>query len=491
MTESAPRSVRIETGIPGLDAILKGGFMKGGTYIVQGPPGTGKTILANQMCFRHIAQSGRALYVTLLAESNARMLSNLAGMKFYRPELLPEALTYLGAFRVLEEEGLKALALNIRRELQSHKSTLLIVDGLVSAEESAGNDLEFKKFIHDLQTQNSLVGCTSILLTSGGSKIMRPERTMVDGLIELSDQASGSRRERRIEVTKFRGSGYLRGEHAFEITDEGVVIYPRLEALLERPTKADGSKLSTVKSGVPDLDRMLGGGYAAGMTGIILGPSGSGKTSLGLSFLNVSSESEPGIYVSFYESPERASAKAQRLGIDLAGHLRRGTVEFLWQPTTEGILDAVGARVLAAIRARKAKRLFVDGMDGLRQIAFAPERMIPFFSALAHECRGQEVTTLYTAETHRVVGPELEAPPMGISTVIETLILLRFTEVQGGLHRMISVLKVRDGAHDSLLRDFTISDKGFQIHEGRSNYEGLLTGTPHKQETKRTKPDEK
>lgn len=64
---------RLPSGIPGLDTILHGGFLCGGIYIIQGTPGAGKTILANQICYHHAAAGYRALYVTLLAESHARM----------------------------------------------------------------------------------------------------------------------------------------------------------------------------------------------------------------------------------------------------------------------------------------------------------------------------------------------------------------------------------------------------------------------------------
>ena len=66
---------RVPTGVAQLDIILDGGFLKGGSYIVAGAPGTGKTIFGNQACFNHVAAGAKALYVTLLAESHARMIS--------------------------------------------------------------------------------------------------------------------------------------------------------------------------------------------------------------------------------------------------------------------------------------------------------------------------------------------------------------------------------------------------------------------------------
>lgn len=66
--EAGRPAVRVESGIPRLDSILKGGFFRGGTYTLYGPPGAGKTILANQLCFNHIERTGRhCVYFTVLA----------------------------------------------------------------------------------------------------------------------------------------------------------------------------------------------------------------------------------------------------------------------------------------------------------------------------------------------------------------------------------------------------------------------------------------
>ena len=92
---------RVPSGIPGLDIILSGGFLKGGLYIIQGPPGTGKTTFGNQVCFHHVASGGRALYVTLLAEYHARMMQHLGVMTFFDGSKIPDQLTYLNGLSVL------------------------------------------------------------------------------------------------------------------------------------------------------------------------------------------------------------------------------------------------------------------------------------------------------------------------------------------------------------------------------------------------------
>ena len=101
-----PQLERLATGIPGLDTVLGGGLFRTGVYMLHGQPGSGKTILANQICHHHVAQGGRAVYVTLLAESHARMLQHLRPLSFFDDSAIPERLSYLSAFHDLEAEGL-------------------------------------------------------------------------------------------------------------------------------------------------------------------------------------------------------------------------------------------------------------------------------------------------------------------------------------------------------------------------------------------------
>src|SRR6195952_542345 len=183
---------RLTSGVPGLDTILCGGFTKGGIHILQGPPGTGKTTLGNQVCYHHAVSGGRALYVTLLAESIDRMLLHLGTMRFFDGSRLPEPLSYISGLQALDNEGLSGLVALLRREVAAHKATVLVLDGLVAAEDHATSATEFKKFIQELQAQAGLYGCTVFLLTTAKGQVIPPEHTMVDGIIELTHVRYGS-----------------------------------------------------------------------------------------------------------------------------------------------------------------------------------------------------------------------------------------------------------------------------------------------------------
>lgn len=468
------RLVRVPTGIGGLDTILHGGLLKSRIYIVQGRPGVGKTVFGNQVCFYHAGDNGTAVYVTLLAETHALMLEHMAGLSFFDAGKIPQRLCYLNGFTELHEHGLRGLAEMLRREVRNRGASLLVLDGLLPAQQMADSVVEYKRFIHELQVQASLAECTTLLLTSSGGEEISAEHTMVDGVIELRDQLYGWRAESDIQVRKFRGGVFLRGRHAFEITDDGITVYPRIEALYRRSSRPDRANNGKTPLGIEQLDKMLGGGVPTASTTVIMGPSGSGKTALGLHFLAKSTEENRGLLFGFYETPGRIAAKARSICSALTPKLRNGDVEIVWQPPTADMLDAFGERLLHAVHQRKVRRLFIDGLGGFERAAVDLGRLHHYFTALANELRALGVTTIYSAESAEILSPEIRAPLGGISGVAENLILLRFVQKGAGLHRLMSILKIRDSKFDSSLYRFALTPRGIRVDDTSERADSLL-----------------
>ncbi len=467
----------VPSGIAGLDTILKGGFLRGGINLIQGEPGTGKTILGNQLCFNHAAGGGKALFVTLLAETHARMLMHHRRLEFFDESVIPAALYYVSAFRTLEEEGLAGLLQLLRREIEARGISLLVLDGFTAVQETAGSSLEVKKFVHGLQTQAALTACTMFVLTSAVARPSPPEHTMVDAVVELATHLFGRRAERTVEILKRRGLGFLRGRHSFRITDAGLTVFPRIEALLHRPTREDHDERARVPTNIPRLDEMLGGGLPANSMTMLTGPSGSGKTTAGLQFLGGAGAEEPGLFFGFFDTPARLLVKARHLNLPIERSLRAGHVEILWQPTTEGVLDEVGNRMLEAVLRRKVRRLFLDGYAGLERLAVDRARLYPFMTALSNELRALGVTTVLTNEAD--LHGSVDLPTGGlmlreVSGIAENVILMRFIELRTRLHRMISVIKVRDSGFQHRMRGYAIADGGIVIDEGPERAEAIL-----------------
>ena len=469
---------RVPTGVERLDTILDGGLLKGGSYIVAGHPGTGKTILANEVCFRHVETGGKALYVTLLAESHGRMLSHISTMSFYDPEAIGDTIQYVSGHEVLRAGNLTGLLGLVRKTIKRFGSTLLVIDGLITAERAADSAEEFKIFVHQLNVVLALLGCTAILLTNNlQDERSYAARTMVDGLIQLEDVMDGVRAVRQLVVVKFRGSDHLRGAHFFEIGSDGMRVYARIEARLASPSKVP--QVSTERSafGIRELDEMMGGGPSEGTSTLVLGSSGTGKTILGMHFLSEGArQKQPGLYFGFFESPSRFLKKGDQLGLQLSRHAGNGLLEVLWQPTGAAIMDALAERLFEAVRRHKVERVVIDGIAGFEESVVRPERLGMFLTSVANELRGLGVTTLLTEEMRELFGPEVVIPVSGVAGFAENIVLVRQLETVSELKRAIAVMKTRETSHDARLRELMITDKGIAVGDPFAYEEAVITG---------------
>lgn len=454
---------RLQTGVSGLDSILDGGLVEGASYIIQGSPGAGKTILSNQIAFAQAAKGLPVLYVTLLAETHDRLFQSLSTLEFFDKRKLGASIKYVGVFQCLRDDGLDAVVKLIREETQRQNAKLLVFDGLLNARDRAETDLDVKTFVASIQSQAAFIGCTVMFLASTRTPEMNPEHTMVDGVIDLSDEVSGERAYRRLQVRKFRGSAALRGFHQFEISARGITVYPRLEACLSRPSAADRPEAGCLKSGTDGLDRLIGGGLGAGSVTVLMGPPGSGKTSLSLAFLNLASAAQPGLFFGFFETPARLAMKAAALGFDIAALTSSGAAEIIWNPLTENLLDKLAHQLLQAIRARGVKRLVIDGAGGFERATPNPRRLVEFFASLSNELRALGVTTLMTWEMRQLAGEDGTTPIPEFSEILDNLFAIRHQHSESELKRIISVLKIRDNLFDEPEAQLLLSQEGLSV----------------------------
>lgn len=486
---------KFSTGIDGLDQLTQGGFLRGSAYIVQGPPGAGKTILANQFCYAHVRAGHRALYMTLLAESSSRMLSYVSQMSFFEGSALPDAMQYISGHGVLEREGLAGLLKLVQHELKRHSATAMVLDGTFVAQ-SVASEQEFRSFIHSLQGVAGIADAVLVMLTHQNRDASCPEHTMVDGWIELSDEVQGFRAYRTIQVRKHRGAAILPGKHRFRITREGIAVFPRAEALLglalppaalalesahdtaalpAAPGVAGVAKLAPhthasapaptthparVSSGHAAFDGLLDGGLPAASATLLIGPTGAGKTTLGLHFLSRASAQQPALMLGFYESPVRLRQKARSIGIDLDTPLAAGTLELLWLPPAENIVDEIIQRIVQMARARNVRRVFIDGLVAIRDSLVISHRMPYVINALSMQLSAIGATVLYTSEIPELGLDQALLPSDELSAMVDNVVLLNTGRRDHAFRRYMSVIKLRDSDFDPCTYEFHINDNG-------------------------------
>jgi circadian clock protein KaiC len=473
-------SDRMPMGVPGVDAVCGGGFMRGAIYLIMGRPGTGKTTLGNQLCFAHAKQGGRAAYLTLLAESHASMLKNLQQMAFFDDALINSGVSYVGAYRALRDNQLRGLLDMVRRVIRDEKASLLVIDGISPARAFAETELALKEFVVELQMLSSMMRCTTILLANMAAEDANgPEHTMVDGLIELAFDRQKRQSSRTIEVLKFRGSRHVLGKSEAVITERGFEVFPRVEEVVNGVDRPPTTSQVRVPTGIAGLDKMLSGGVLEGTTSVILGFSGSGKTTLGLHFLDAGAElGENTLLFGFHESPFRVLQASDSVGLRLSTYARDGRFSQLWQPPHQMGLDRLGSVLLAHIDRHRTQRVVIDSLDGFRLAATEdPQRIIQFVTAIVNELRSRKVTALITDETLKLSGPEVEMRVDGMSALVDNLILLRYVSVGATLRRLVYVLKQRASNHELSPREFSLEGRGILVSNDGASAVEILSAT--------------
>lgn len=427
-------SERTTTGVHGLDVVLGGGLFKNAIYMIAGRPGAGKTILSNQIAFQHVRDGGRVVYATLLAETHGRLISQLRVLSFFDEKKIGNELKYLNALEAITEGGLAGLLDVVRRMVRDNHATLLVIDGMVTAETLAKSNQEYKTFISELQTWVTVVGCTVVFVTSSGlGGAVSPEHTMVDGIIELSSERIDMRSMRYLTVVKLRGAPFLEGRHSYLITGDGVVVYPRTEARVLDIEADVGETPSTrrLASGIPRFDEALGGGIVAQSTTLLLGSSGAGKSIMGLQFLAEGARrGEKCLHFGCYEPPGTIVAKADRVGLDFSGLAKKGNLFLHWFPPAEVLIDALVIDLLDIVRKQKIERLLIDGFVGFRS-THPPDRVSAVFSAVTIRLIASGVTTLITDETRELFVREVEVPTANVSAIFHNIVFLRAGRSRG------------------------------------------------------------
>lgn len=458
----------LTTGISGFDEVLGGGFPCHSLYLIQGLAGSGKTTLACQIGFDRAAKGEKVLILTLIAETHGKMLNHLSNFSFFDEQVVGRNILFFSGYNELVKGGLDGLLQLITCTLAKHNADILIIDGFRSVRDSSPSTIGLSEFMLSLNSLVASMECTTFLLSPTEGNVADSENTLVDGLIELSQHEQGMQLLREIKVFKIRGGKHLLGRHVFEVGEDGIVVYPRLEAVSTASKTIDAASDSLVGFGIRGWDSITNGGVNKGSTTELLGNPGVGKTLMGLHFIYEGLQrGEQCLIVGFYESPLRLIAKASSVNIDLASFIDSGQLQIIWNPPLEISVDALAHQILEDIGDRKVSRLFVDGMDGLLDIIMHVGRARSFLTAFVNELRSRQVTSFFTRELEYLGSKLRENCDSGPSSILyENIMLLRYVEINGINHRQIAVLKLRQNGYDSANHMMVISDDGVSI--GRS-----------------------
>jgi circadian clock protein KaiC len=284
---------------------------------------------------------------------------------------------------------------------------------------------------------------------------------------------------RKLQVMKLRGQESVPGLHTIRFSAAGVQAFSRTLGLVEKKVRSERRRRLSI--GIPELDKMLGGGLLEGDSLLIAGPSGTGKSALATQFIAEGlRQGEPGIIAVFEERPEGYADRASGFGLNLKTPQKKGTLEILYLRPLDLSVDETLQEILNAIARVGAKRLVIDSLVGF-EMALAPGFRADFRESLyrmINALTGAGITILSTVE----VEDTFTAMPFShyaISFLTDDIIRMRYVEIDGQLRKVMVVIKMRGGNHSKDIREYVITDKGVVIIQPRqTDYTGLTTGIP-------------
>ncbi len=483
----------LETGIPRLDRILGGGLREGDSVLVAGPSGSGKTTLCLQTAF-HLARQGRnVIYASTLSEPPTRVLEHVRSFTFYDEDLVGNRLFLVSLWPLLEQ-GMPKILEALSRVVKERQATLLIIDGLMTFHDLFPETQDVRRFIYQLGSVLTTLGATVLLTTTAGQDPVNPrypEYTIVDGTIELEQHDEDSRTLRSIHVRKLRGQEISLGAHALGVGWSGISVFPRLESIYRVEDR--GLEARRVPLGLPELDAMMEGGPLAGSVTLLAGTLGTGKTLSCLQYLLEGvRRGEQVLFAGSRETPAQLIDKARLFGLDLVPALREGQLDIFFRPAVDMVADEFMWDLLEQLDRARPQRLSLDNVADLERAVGERRGRDGFMAALAGTLRDRNITSLISKEVAQVAGPELDFSQTPLAALAENMILMRWVEYRGELYRIISVLKMRDSAHDRSIRQYTISSQGLKVLARPESGERLLTGIarlPAERRVKRQAPE--
>jgi circadian clock protein KaiC len=475
---------KLPTGVRGLDDILGGGIPEFSFNVIAGMPGCGKTTMAHQIVFANATAEKPALFFTVLGEPAIKMLRYQQQFSFFDGSKLGKAVRFINLSDLVLHQDLEAVLAEIIKQVTAINPSVVVVDSfrtVMRKTPTADGEMEMQSFIQQLTQFLTSWEATTFLVGEFGEEETRgnPLFTIADGLFWLSQKVERNSVVRKLQILKVRGSGSVPGLHTVRINDDGLQAFSRTLGFVLKTRKPTGRR--RLSMGIPELDKMMGGGVLEGDSLLIAGPSGTGKTALATQFIAAGLRNgEPGIMAIFEERPKGYIDRADSFGLNLKAPQEKGHLEIIYLRPLDLSVDETMQEILDAVERVGAKRLVIDSLVSL-EVALAPGFREDFRESLYRlivALTGAGVTILSTVEVEDSF-TGFSFSHYTISFLTDDIIRMRYVEIDGQLRKVMVVIKMRGGNHSKDIREYVITDKGVVVIQPRStDYDGLTTGIP-------------
>ena len=475
------------SGIKGLDYILRGGFPRNRIYLIQGDPGVGKTTLGLQFLLEGIRGGEKCLYITLsetaeelrgVAESHGW---SLEGLEIYEQLVGEESLeeeetTVFYPAEVELGETVRGMLLEVDRI----RPQRVVLDSLSEIRLLAQSGLRYRKQILALKQFFAKRNVTVLFLDDRTSEFADVQlQSVPHGVIELERYTPvyGAAR-RRLQLVKIRGLAFRDGYHDFNVLTGGIVVYPRLVAADHVAT----FKHEQIPTGIATLDTMLGGGIDRGTSTLIMGPAGAGKSALAtLQVVAAAKRGERSAMFIFEESVASVLARSASLGMPLEPLVEKGLVVIRQVDPAQLQPGELAHLVREAVEEQDVRVMVIDSLNGYLN-AVPEERFLLLHLHELLSYLGQSgVASVLVFAQHGLVG-HMQAS-VDVSYLADSVILLRYFEADGRIHKALSIVKKRSGPHETAIRSLSMGANGLTIGDPLENYRGVMSGMPTYEKT--------
>jgi circadian clock protein KaiC len=469
------------TGISGFDEITDGGLPTGRPTLVCGGAGCGKTLFAIEFLVRGATQFNEPGVFMSFEETKEEITQNVVSLGFEMDNLVKNKKIVLDHVYIerseIEETGeydLEGLFIRLGYAIDSIGAKRVVLDTIESLFAGLPNQLILRAELRRLFRWLKNKGVTAIITGERGDETLTRqglEEYVSDCVIMLDHRVSEQTSTRRLRVVKYRGSLHGTNEYPFLIDEDGFSVLPITSLGLNHSVSND-----RISSGITSLDKMLEGkGYFRGSTVLISGTAGVGKTSMASHFaLAACKRGERVLYFCFEESPSQLMRNMLSIGVELEPWVKKGLLQFqATRPTLYG-LEMHLAKTHKLVNEFKPQIVILDPIntfvvsDKEMEVKTMLIRLVDFL-------KSNLITALFTNLTSN--GCELEQTDAGISSLIDTWILLRDIELSGERNRGMYILKSRGMAHSNQIREFTFSSHGVELSKVYVGPSGVLTGS--------------
>lgn len=473
--------LKTPTGIKGLDEITGGGLPQGRPILICGGTGCGKTLLAMEFLVRGATQFDEPGVFLSFEEKTDELTKNFASLGFDLNELVGQNnlsidYVYLEP-REIEETGeydLEGLFIRIGHAIDTLGAKRVVLDTIEALFAGLSNESILRSELRRLFRFLKDKGVTAIVTGEQGERTFTRfglEEYVADCVIFLNHTVSQQIATRRLRIVKYRGSAHGTNEYPFLIDSQGFSVLPISSIGLDHPASTE-----RIATGIPRLDTMLGGkGYYRGSSVLVTGTAGTGKSSMAAHFVDAACRrGERCLYFAFEESQNQIIRNMHSIGIDLGQWVDKGLLQFQnARPSLYG-LEMHLVVMHKAIDAFKPGIVVVDPISNLAEAATEAE-VKSMLSRLIDYLKMKQITAFCTDLTS--TSSSLERTEVGISSLMDTWLLLQAMEGSGERNRGLYLLKSRGMAHSNQVREFILSDEGAQLKDVYVGLGGVLTGS--------------